>query len=101
MNFGKLGNQLMNFADKAVKKGEDAVEITRLNMNISTMQSQCDDVYKKMGAIIYKNIVNGADYGEELKELSSSIATIINEIDQVRAEIDKLKATDNSIYTNQ
>ena len=102
MALESFGNKFRALANVAAKKTGDAVEITKLNLNVTALQGECDELYRRIGVQVYTEIAKGAAHSDETVELSRLVSEKLFEIGQVRNKISDVKTAtneQNSSYT--
>lgn len=87
----KLGDMAKNIGGKA---GE-AIEITKLNSQISSEKSATDGVLKKIGEYYYQKYQSGESLAEETAALCVEIDGHNAAINEAKAEIERIK-TENA-----
>jgi|GEM_PF-1822350 len=79
-------------AKDAVEKGQDMVEITKINSNIKDEEKQIEEAQKSIGEIIFKRFTNNDEIDEQLREICDGINARIATIDGLKAEIERIKS---------
>lgn len=78
---------------KVVEKSGTLYSTTKLSLKISKIKGAIDENYKKIGEIVYSNY-SGADVDAvDAETLCAEIQNMYNEIDELSAEIAKLKGS--------
>lgn len=92
MALENLGNKFKALANVAAKKTGEAVELTKINLNITTLQGECDEIYRRIGVQVYTEIAKGAVHSGDVVELSRQISEKLFEIGQLRDKINDVKS---------
>ena len=72
--FSDLGKSISRVTQKAVGRTGELLETTKINAQISGEQREIEKLYAKIGAIVYRKIVNGT------MEVDDDIASIVDDI---------------------
>ncbi|MEN6315389.1 MAG: zinc-ribbon domain-containing protein [Clostridiaceae bacterium] len=94
MNVSVLDNitrKVSDTAKAAAKKSGSVVEVTRLNMSISTEEEKIRKIYTDMGKQLYEDYAQGKIVGEKLQDYCIRIDEIIANIDEMRGKILELR----------
>lgn len=96
----KLGEIVKSAAEKTEEltktlgeKAEAALEIQRLNSQVTKERSKIGDTHKKIGEILWAKFEAGEEVPEEFKEHCSAISESLTKIDKLKIAIAKIKAT--------
>ena len=94
----QLGDLAKNIGDKANEvaknvgeKASDALEISKLNSKIAAEKLAIDGEMKKISEQVFKNFTDGKEIPEEFKAFCEKIKSHFGEIDNIKAEIEKIK----------
>ena len=89
--FENLGKKAKEAAQAAAKKSSDLVEVTKLNMNISSEEEKIQKKYLEIGRKIYEEY-NGRDNApEDLTEMFNGINEHMENIEKIRKKIMEIK----------
>ncbi len=71
------------------EKGKDAIEITKLNSQISSEKDKMKDLYSKIGEQVFINFKNGNDqgFGEwcvQIQELEAKVEELKNKVMEIK-----------------
>lgn len=75
------------------EKAEAALEIQRLNSQVTKERSKIGDTHKKIGEILWAKFEAGEEVPEEFKEHCSAISESLTKIDELKIAVAKIKAT--------
>ncbi|MFZ5989165.1 MAG: zinc ribbon domain-containing protein, partial [Bacillota bacterium] len=78
-------------AKVAAKKSSDLVEVTKLNMNISSEEEKIQKVYAQIGKIVFEAYEKGDQVEEAFKELCESVVSYKDNIKTMKQQILKLR----------
>lgn len=82
-------DDLKKAANSALEKGKEAVEVTKLNAQISGEKDKIKDLYVKIGEQVYANSKNGIDSG--FGEFTAQISEIEAKIEEIKAKVLEIK----------
>lgn len=82
---------LAGATQKVVEKSGTLYSTTKLSLKISKLKAEIDENYKKIGNIVYSNYAGKDIEADDVETLCAAIQNMYNEIDEVSAEIAKLK----------
>lgn len=91
--FDNLSKKVGEVAQTAAKKSGDLVEITKLNMNVSSEEDKIQKLYTKMGKAVYEMFCSDDDVQEVFKEDCEAIKVHEQAIEDLRAKIREIKKT--------
>ncbi|ADQ41772.1 hypothetical protein Calkr_2322 [Caldicellulosiruptor acetigenus I77R1B] len=60
-NIKNLKMKITNVANSAIKKSNDLVEVTKINLKINSLESEIEELYKKIGMDVFQKYMNGID----------------------------------------
>jgi hypothetical protein len=86
-----LGKKVGEVAQTAAKKSGELVEITKLNMNISSEEDKIQRLFAKMGKVIYDMYCSEEDTPEAFKEDCEAVKAHKQNIEGFRAKIREIK----------
>ena len=89
-NFNELLNAAKGWADLAGKKANEAVEISKLQINNAKLNGELQKAYEKLGAFVYK-MEKDNECNEEL------IKMCVTEIDELMAQMEENTAKINEV----
>ncbi len=84
---------LAGATQKVVEKSGTLYSTTKLSLKISKLKSEIDENYKKIGTMAYYNYIGKEVEADDVETLCAQIQSMYNEIDEISAEIAKLKGT--------
>lgn len=87
-NFGK---KVSEAAQAAAKKSGELVEITKINMNISSEEDKMQKLYTEMGKIIYKKYCSTDEVAEEFIEMCNTIKSHEENITNLKQKVYDIK----------
>jgi predicted nucleic acid-binding Zn-ribbon protein len=98
-NFGKKIGDLAQTAAKksgelaqtAAKKSGEMVEITKLNMNITSEENSIEKLYTEIGKLYYSSIENGTELDAGVAEICQKIKAHKDNIAQIKEKINSIK----------
>lgn len=83
-------DKLNKFAKNIEDKTGDAIEITKYNANIASLERDYNDDLKKIGEFYYKFYINGGPIAAEILPVLESAKGHQDTIANLRAEIEKI-----------
>lgn len=89
-----LKEKLFTVTGGFASKTGDYAQITKLTMEIKTLETKLNSQYEKLGRIFYERIQSSAEnivVDTELKELGEKIASIEKKIEAKQNEIEEIK----------
>ena len=86
-----LGKKVGEAAQAAAKKSSELVEVTKINMNISTEEEKIQKLYVQMGKKIYEGFSTNGTASEELLESCNAIKTHEDNIAALKEKILEIK----------
>ncbi|NMB98242.1 MAG: zinc ribbon domain-containing protein [Clostridiaceae bacterium] len=89
--FDKLGKRVGEAAQVAAKKSSDLVEITKLNMSISTEEDKIEKTYAKIGKEIFAKFNSNDEVDPDVIEFCKEIKTYQDNILNLKAKLMDLK----------
>ncbi|HOJ11288.1 MAG TPA: zinc ribbon domain-containing protein [Clostridiales bacterium] len=89
--FENIGKKVTEAAQVAAKKSGELVEVTKLNMNISSEEDRIQKLYEQIGREIYKYFTSEKDIPEELKDVCAEIRSREETIKGIKARILEIK----------
>ena len=78
---------------KVVEKSGTIYSTTKLSLKISKLKGKIDSNYKKIGEIVYSNYAGMDVEADDAETLCAEIKAMYDEIDEISAEIAKLKGS--------
>jgi len=88
-----LGKRVGEAAQAVSKKSSELVEITKLNVNISSEEDKIQKLYSQIGKLVYEKYVSTGAVDNELKELCETISGHEETIKGLREKIMQIKGT--------
>jgi len=87
--FDDLKNKVSSTAKNVAQKSGELVEITKLNLSISSEQDKINKVYAEIGALVYKSFKEGqeTEFVQQCEAIKASEAVIA----ETKAKILELK----------
>ncbi|KAJ49469.1 ribosomal protein L2 [Clostridium tetanomorphum] len=92
MGISKIAKTVGDGAATVAKKSGEFVEISKLNLNISTEKENIDKLYQKIGEIVYDKYKNGEIIDVELEESCRSIVDANERIESIEEKIKAIKS---------
>lgn len=89
--FNKLKGKAGCFAQKAAKKSGKMMEITKLNMNISTEKEALKSLYHELGEYCFKKYTSGETNDSTVAELCEEVKIHLENIDFFNEKINEVK----------
>ena len=86
-----ITRRVSDTAKAAAKKSGSVVEVTKLNMNISTEEEKIRKIYNDIGKQLYEDYAEGKIVGEKLLEFCTRIDEILANINEMRLKILELR----------
>jgi hypothetical protein len=90
-SLSKIAKSIGDGAKSAAHKSGDMMEITKLNMSISSEENKIKGIYSKIGEVLYKKFADGQLVDDDLMELCTGIKAIEDNICSMRQKIEELK----------
>lgn len=86
---GNWGQKLSKMTQSAITKSKEMAEVTRLNMEINTLEQNMKDIHMKIGEYVAENELLGEDetirkYLEEIKKAKEELEKNQEKIKEVR-----------------
>ena len=88
-----LGAAAGDLAKQVSDKTNDALEISKLNSKIAAETVEIEKEKKKISEALFDKFAKGEEVPEEIKEFCENIKTRFLNIDNLNAEIEKVKST--------
>lgn len=89
--FSEIKSKVTETAKSAIKKSNEIVEITKLNIAIGDAQNDINKVLKDIGKIIYDAYKDGDLFNEEIADKCTKIDSKAEEISEMRQKLSELK----------
>ncbi|MGI6776663.1 MAG: zinc-ribbon domain-containing protein [Acetivibrionales bacterium] len=89
--FENLGKRVGEVAQTAAKKSSDLMEITKLNMSISTEEDKIQKLYQKIGREVYQRFCSNDEVLDYFKEDCKSISNHMENISSIKEKIRQIK----------
>ena len=86
----KIFSNAEHITKNAVKKTKDTIDQTKLKYAISETEDKIKDILAEMGEKIYSEYKNGSEFDESLTEKCKLIASLYEEIDDLKAKVAEL-----------
>jgi peptidoglycan hydrolase CwlO-like protein len=90
-SFSKYGKYLSKTADMALQKSGELISLSKINMEISSIQSSIEDLYTEIGERIYRRYEKGKFSDHDLEEYFRSIDKYKKEIKELKRQISRKK----------
>lgn len=93
-----LGEKVGKAAQAAAKKSNEIVEITKINMNISSEEEKIQKIFKQIGELVFDDFKNNTDTGESVVALCQQVVThqqTIKELKEKLMIVKNIKACSN------
>lgn len=90
-NLSKIGKYIEEGVSNVAYKSENLIEISKLNMAISSEEKMIDDIYIKIGQRIYKDFNENKITDKSLKDKCQEIAEIEKDVNSLKKKMLKLK----------
>jgi Zn finger protein HypA/HybF involved in hydrogenase expression len=87
----KIGKYLEDGASNVAYKSENLIEISKLNLALSSDEKLIDEIYLKLGKRIYKDYLDNKIIDKGLKDKCLEIETINKDIEGINKKILKYK----------
>lgn len=89
--FDSFGKKVSEAAQSAAKKSSELVEVTKINMSISSEEDKIKKHFSKIGEEIYAKYAEGNEIDPDFMEMCQEIGTIREKINDLKAKIMELK----------
>jgi chromosome segregation ATPase len=89
--FSNYAKTLSKTADIAIKKSEELLNISKINIEISSIQSSIEHLYTEIGERIYKRYEKGKFSDHELEEYFKGINKYKKELKELKKQIYQIK----------
>ena len=83
----KLKKEAGKLTGEVVQKTKETIDKTKYNYSISTAETRKKQILQELGAKLYEEYKNGAEFDGEVKEKCIQIDSIIEEIDEFKNQI--------------
>lgn len=90
-SISKFAKQAAEGAKTAAKKSGDMVEITKINMQISSTEDKIKDIYSEIGKVVFIKFELGKEVDPDTLDLCNQAAEIKSNIEVLRQKIQELK----------
>jgi flagellar motility protein MotE (MotC chaperone) len=90
-SLSKIGKYLEDGVSNVAYKSENFVEVSKINMAISSEEKMIEDIYKKIGRKIYKDYKEKKVNDKSLIDKCEEIETIEKDINALNKKLLKLK----------
>ncbi|SKA88896.1 zinc-ribbon domain-containing protein [Clostridium sp. USBA 49] len=94
-NLSKIGKYIEDGASNAALKSSNFVEISKLNIAISSKEKRIQEIYIKIGEKIYKDFKEGKINNKNIIDKCKEIEEIEKEISSLKKKILKIKDKKN------
>ena len=95
MDFIKsLKQTFSNTANKAIKASNEVVEISKIMLNINSINADIDSAYRKIGEMVYKSYSCDDEISEDTVDVCKEIDAMqekLEELNQKRRELKKIQ----------
>ncbi len=92
--FDQVKSTATKTAKLAKEKSTDLYEITRMSFAINEKENKIDKIFKNIGMLTYRDYENGTEFSEDIVLLLEDIDKKYEEIEELKAEINKLKSAE-------
>ena len=89
--YDKVRSTATKTAKYAKDKSTDLYDITRMSFAINEKENKIDKIFRNIGMLTYRDHENGAEFSEDIVLLLEDIDKKYEEIDALKAEINKIK----------
>jgi hypothetical protein len=89
--FESISKRFTETARAAAKKSGDIVEVTKLNINISSEEEKIKKTFTDIGKIVYDSYARKEDLADDFKELCKQVELYEKNIEDMKKKILKLK----------
>ena len=89
--FFKISKGIENTFETAVQKSEDFIEISKLNMKISSLEDTIEEIYIDIGKKIFKRFKSNKEVDKMYVDKCKEIIEIEKEIESIRKKVLKIK----------
>jgi len=90
-SLSKIGKCLEDGVSNVAYKSENLIEISKLNMSLSSNEKLIDEIYLKLGKKIYKEYTDNKISDSSLIEKCKEIDSINKDMESIKKKILKLK----------
>lgn len=97
-NILKIPKYVGEGAEAVAKKSEEIIEVSKLNIAISSEQNMIKEIYEKIGRKIYKKYRENKTIDKELIEKCEQISEIEKDIEDIKKKILKIKSRKQCKY---
>lgn len=85
--FDEFLNKAKDVASVAGKKTEEAIEVSKLKMQRSSLKADLEKLKTKLGSIVYQSKKSQIDYTDQIDECIKEIDTVLNQVERLDNEI--------------
>ncbi|ERI95206.1 hypothetical protein HMPREF1982_00431 [Clostridiales bacterium oral taxon 876 str. F0540] len=90
-NLSKIGKYIEEGVSNVAYKSENLIEISKLNMAISSEEKMIDDIYIKIGQKVYKDYKENKVIDKSLKDKCEEIVEIEKDVNSLKKKLLKIK----------
>lgn len=93
MGISKIAKTVGDGAVTVAKKSGEIVEVSKLNLSISSEKESIDKLYKRIGEIVYEKYKNAEIIDKDLEESCKAIVEANENIEKIQEKINSIKGT--------
>ena len=86
-----VGAEVASMASSVAKKSSELVEISKLTINVATIEDSKKELLKKIGQIVFDQYETGSEFSQELKDECGRIKEADKKIKSIKERIMEIK----------
>ena len=86
-SLSSVGRALKESSERTLKKSTDLIDISRINIVIATKKNEKDEVYRKIGRLVYKKYKKEALKSKDVKDLFDEVEKLNKEIKELNKQV--------------
>lgn len=90
-DFSKISEYIKDGAYKAKKKSVDIIEVSKLNIEISSLNKSIKVLYEEIGEGLYKKYLIGKEIDDDFKDYCKELQSLNKKMESLRKKILKSK----------
>ena len=90
-DFSKISGYIKDGASKAKKKSVDIIEISKLNIEINSLNKSIKGIYEEMGEGLYKKFLKDKEIDDSFMDYCKEVQSLNKKMESLRKKILKAK----------
>ncbi|CDI48088.1 hypothetical protein [Clostridium tetani] len=91
IGLSKIAKTVGDGANTVAQKSSEFVEISKLNLNISSEKNNIEELYREIGRVVYSKYENGEIIDKDLEDSCQQLGESYNKIMELEDKIDNIK----------